>query len=96
MNVYSKLNIHLSVFLFVSLVDVKGFTIPLKKSWDSNEPYPIDRDIVLIPEIIIEKREFDPVKTLLPVFNCIWNACGYKRSFNYDEEGNRIETSRIY
>ncbi|KKK73989.1 hypothetical protein LCGC14_2888260, partial [marine sediment metagenome] len=74
MNVYRRLKIDLPVFLFVSLVDVKGFTIPLNRSWGSNEPYPIDRDIVLIPEIIIEKKEFGSVKTLLPVFDCIWNA----------------------
>lgn len=96
MNVYNKLKIDLPVFLFVTLVDVKGFTIPLRKSWGRNEPYPIDRDIVLIPEIIIENKDFDSVKTLLPVFDCIWNACGYKGSFNYDNEGNRIENSRIY
>jgi len=69
MNVYTKLKIDLPVFLFVTLVDVKGFTIPLEKSWGRNEPYPIDRDIVLIPEILIEKEEFDSVKTLLPIFD---------------------------
>ena len=96
MNVYRRLKIDLPVFLFVSLLDVKGFTIPLNRSWDSNKPYPIDREVVMIPEIIIDKKDFDPIITLKPVFDCIWNACGYKGSFNYDNKGNRIKKSKIY
>jgi len=96
MNVFERLNIDLPAFLFITLVDVKGFTIPLNRSWGSNEPYPIDRDIVLIPEFMIEKINFDPCITLKPVFDCIWNACGYRGSFNYDREGNRIKSSGPY
>ena len=96
MNVFERLHVDLPAFLFITLVDVKGFTIPLNRSWGSNEPYPIDRDIVLIPEFMIEKINFDPCITLKPVFDCIWNACGYRGSFNYDREGNRIKSSRTY
>lgn len=96
MNVFNRLKIDLPIFLFVTLVDVKGFTILLNRARGNNKPYPIDRDIVLIPEIIVEKIDFDPIKTMKPVFDCIWNACGYKGSFNYDNEGNRIKTSKIY
>ena len=96
MNVYNKLKIDLPVFLFLTLVDVKGFTILLNRARGSIQPYPIDRDIVLVPEIIIKKIDFDPIKTLKPVFDCIWNACGFKKSFNYDDKGNRYTTSKIY
>jgi len=96
MNAFERLQIDLPVFLFVTLVDVKGFTIPLNRSWGSNEPYPIDRDIVMVPEIIIEKIDFDPSITLKPIFDCIWNACGYRGSFNYDREGNRTKSPNKY
>lgn len=90
MNVYEKLNIDLPIFLFVTLVDVKSYRIPGERSWDLSKPYPIDRDIVMIPEIIIETKDFEPSMILKPIFDSIWNACGYKGSFNYDNEGNRI------
>jgi len=89
MNVYKKLNIDLPIFLFVTLVDVKSYRIPGERSWDLSKPYPIDRDIVMIPEIIIETKNFEPSVILKPIFDSIWNACGYKGSFNYDNEGNR-------
>lgn len=90
MNVYKKLNIDLPIFLFVTLVDVKSYRIPGERSWDSSKPYPIDRDIVMILEIIIETKDFEPSMILKPIFDSIWNACGYKGSFNYDSKGNRI------
>lgn len=89
MNVYEKLNIDLPIFLFVTLVDVKSYRIPGERSWVSSKPYPIDRDIVMIPEIIIETKDFKPSVILKPIFDSIWNACGYKGSFNYDSEGKR-------
>lgn len=90
MNVYNKLNIDAPIFLFATLIDVKDYSITKKQSWISSRPYPIDRDIVLIPEIIIEKKKFDLIKGLKPLFDSMWNACGYKSSFNYNSEGERV------
>lgn len=90
MEVYNKLNIDPPIFIFVTLIDVKDYKIPKNRSWGPSNPYTVDRDIVLIPELIIENKEFEPSRTLKPIFDSIWNTCGYKRSFNYTKEGERI------
>lgn len=50
----------------------------------------IDRDILNLPEIIIEKQDLDVERLLHPIFNMIWNACGYEKSLNYDDNNKRI------
>lgn len=52
------------------------------------EPTPIDRDMLTLPEIMIENYECDVPHELRPIFDAVWNACGYERSLNYDKEGN--------
>jgi hypothetical protein len=49
--------------------------------------YSIDRNIVQKLEILIENRDFEPTKLLRPMFDAIWNACGYSQSFNYTQDG---------
>jgi hypothetical protein len=53
-----------------------------------NPTDPIDRDALLLPDVIAEEFDVDVPKLLKPVFDGLWNACGYPRSLNYDDEGN--------
>jgi hypothetical protein len=50
----------------------------------------IDRDPLLIPEIIVEDFGLAPAKVLKPIFDAVWNALGYPQSQNYDKDGNRV------
>ena len=81
--VYKKFNIEPPIFLFLTLIDVKGFII---KRW-LRDDFPIDRDIIQIPEIIIEVFNFDVPALLKPIFDSIWNACGFEKSLNYNMDG---------
>jgi hypothetical protein len=47
----------------------------------------IDRDAALMPDVLIERLDEDIPKALRPMFNAVWNACGFARSFNYDNNG---------
>lgn len=85
--VYRKFNIETPVFLFLTLIEVKDFVFPKDRKLSIYEVFPIDRDIVQIPEIIIEDYNFNPPQLLKPVFDSIWNACGFQRSFNYTVDG---------
>ncbi len=85
--VYKKFIIEAPVFLFLTLIDVKDYRIPKDSKWWIREIFPIDRDIVQIPEIIIEDYNFNPQQLLKPIFDSIWNACGFEMSFNYTKEG---------
>ena len=87
-------------FIFLSFVKIKGYHIvlgelhfqkyPYLSFSDETEIYPIDRENLLVPEIFIETYDVDPAKTLRPCFDSIWNACGFPRSLNYDDNGEWI------
>jgi hypothetical protein len=47
----------------------------------------IDRDILLLPEVIIENYTDKVENILKPIFDTVWNACGFNGSSNYDEDG---------
>ena len=91
LDMLKKLNIEPPIFLFLSLLGVKGYTMDRKEGIFLDESYPIDRDILLIPEVVIENYNVEPQHILKPCFDSIWNACGFPESLNYDENGNWIE-----
>ena len=85
--VYRKFNIETPVFLFLTLIEVKDYVFPKDRKLSIYEIFPIDRDIIQIPEIFIEDYNFNPPQLLKPIFDSIWNACGFERSFNYTIDG---------
>ena len=52
---------------------------------DIDEIHTIDRDILQLPEVIIESYDVRAADVLKPFFDSIWNACGFKKSFNYND-----------
>jgi len=51
--------------------------------------HPIDRDILILPEVILENFDFDVGIILKPIFDAMWNAAGIAKSPFYDETGKR-------
>jgi hypothetical protein len=49
---------------------------------------PIDRDNLYLPEVIVDSFEDTAEKILRTPFDAVWQATGWPRSVNYDEEGN--------
>jgi hypothetical protein len=74
------------IFVFLALLGVKGYSMSVDPSRYRNG-VPIDRDIILLPEIVVESYEVETVDVLRPCFDSIWNACGFPGSFNYDDTG---------
>lgn len=79
------LNIELPIIAFLSLVNVKGYS--LATSFFQGSSYEIDRDILLLPEFIIESYAAKSEVILKTAFDCVWNACGFPKSHNFDEKG---------
>ena len=81
-----SLNIELPIFIFLDLLKVKGYSMGIN-TWRYNidEIHTIDRDILLLPEIIVENYDDEVAKVLKPCFDAIWNACGFQGSFNYND-----------
>lgn len=88
------LQINFPMIIFITLIGVKGFEMDLENR--SNKNRKIDRDILLLPEIILENNDKPLELVLKPCFDTIWNSCGFKGSINYDNEGNWINNNLLY
>jgi len=82
----TELEINPSYFIAVTLVNIKGYKMETRHILHpySNE---IDRDILLIPGIVVEDLEKPIDSQLKPIFDSIWNSCGRMGSSNYNNEG---------
>jgi hypothetical protein len=87
------LNVGMPIFAFLTLIGVKGYSMATNPSWIFGGNT-IDKDVLSLPEIIIENSEFEVEKILKPWFDIIWNACGFARSTNYDISGKWIGRAR--
>jgi hypothetical protein len=74
----------------IQIHGVKGFEIPRGFTKPHVDPrkYQIDRDIIKLPEIIIEDYSVDLTQALRSCFDTLWQASGWPRSFSYDDKGN--------
>jgi hypothetical protein len=94
----NQLGIEPPIYVFISLLNVGGFTIGV----DWNSPYQhlpkinlkFDRYSLHIPEVEIQSFDnLDLSQSLKPAFDSIWNAAGFPCSQNYDQNGKRIKNN---
>ena len=88
--IFKSLEVTPPVDLFLTLTGVKGRKMLTDKAARQGyyDIYDIDRDVIFAPDVEIKSYDEPPDKILRPCFDAIWNACGYPRSFNYDNKGN--------
>jgi len=90
LTVSRTMNFGLPVFVFLTMVGVKGYLMGIdgrdQRLW-FRESHKIDRDVLFLPEVVIETYEVKAEDALRPIFDAVWNACGFPKSLNYDDEG---------
>jgi hypothetical protein len=97
LSIQKKLGVEPPVFVMVSLLGVYDYlvkpagTTDFDPLWWMDQAKPIDRDTLLLPEIVINTFEPNPAEAMRPIFDAIWNASGWPRSLNYDDEGNWLK-----
>ncbi len=84
----STLGLDGPVLIFVSLLGVQGYVMGVSQRFFSTDQYPIDRDLLEVPEVLVEDLGKDPAGVLRPAFDAVWNAAGWHGSTNYDDAGN--------
>lgn len=87
-SVQKKLGAEPPFLIMLSLLDVKGYSISVSSGCMLDRVHQIDRNNLLMPEVMVENFDFDPHKLMKPIFDAVWNACGYPGSQNYDDSGN--------
>jgi hypothetical protein len=86
-SVLPQLGLATPAYVFLSLLDVSGHRFAVDNSRFMNRDHYADRDALVLPEILIESWTVDSAEAMRPLFDMVWNAFGYARSFNYDESG---------
>lgn len=81
LSVLRSLEVTVPLLCFLSLVNIKDYKITTPKGF-FGDTYPIDKENLLLPEIVIESYEIIPKEILKPSFDLIYNACGISMPFN--------------
>ena len=78
-------------FAFLSMVGVRGCEFAAGPATAGpNEGNRLQEDMLILPEVVFQDRGEKPEQVLRPVFDMVWNAFGFARSFNYDEQNNWV------
>lgn len=78
------------VAVALTLLKARGLTMGVDmRGFELGEP--IDKDTIVLPESVVEDLSTPPGKILKPLFDLVWNACGYPTSENFDSDGNWID-----
>jgi hypothetical protein len=80
------LKVEMPIIVFLTLVDVKGYSM-VTDAFFEDDKYTLDKDVLILPESIVESYDEKPQAILKAEFDAIWNACGYSKSLNYNDEG---------
>ncbi len=90
LSLLQKLQVNPPLFIFLSLIGVKDFEMPIANADPFDRSYPIDRDILSLPEHLLQSYDERPEDILRPMFDLIWNACWRESTTNFDENNNWI------
>ncbi|MFA5393799.1 MAG: ATP-binding protein [Candidatus Ratteibacteria bacterium] len=86
--VFKGLSVSLPIFLFLSLLQVKEYSLAVNpRKTNKIRVDLIDRDILCVPEEVIESYDMTSSNILRPCFDSIWNASGFPKSLNYNDAG---------
>ena len=87
-----KLSIPSPMAILLTLTGIRGYRMALPSGY-IKKPDPIDRDTLVIPEVISEG--YAPTDQLLkPMFDAIWNASDWPHSPYFNEAGEWIGDKR--
>lgn len=76
------------IVLMLSLVGVKDMELAVQSPWHSYEEHaPIDRNVLPLPEAIIDSFDIQVDDVLRQMFDVAWQASGQPRSKNYNPKG---------
>jgi len=76
-------------FIMLSLIGVKDYEVSTKRiNLFPLTSYEIDRDILLLPEVLVEEYAVKAADILRPLFDAIWQSAGWDCCKNYDKDGN--------
>lgn len=71
---------------FLTLMGVAGFHLD-PGSRQSGSGYRIDRDVLQLPEAVVDEDTPEVPSVLRPAFDVLWQSAGHDRCLDYDDDG---------
>jgi len=93
-NFYKSVGIQAPYFLMLTLTGLCDYNL-----MSENEIYryhyhkhfiSLSRDILILPEIIVEDLNIEPEIIIKPIFDMVWNAFGCSHSLNYNDKNEWV------
>ena len=88
LSIQQLLGVEPPVFIMLSLLGVAGYTMGVSSRYIIRERHPIEKNTLVLPDVLVESVDSDIAEVMRPVFDTVWNAAGWARSMNYNDEGN--------
>ena len=76
--------------VMISFLGIKGMELGVGARGFSSHACAVDTDNLILPDLLIEDYGCDVSQKLRPLFDMVWNAFGYPRSMNYDDQGQLV------
>jgi hypothetical protein len=91
LDVLKSLGVVPPVNISAALIECKGLTVkPRPRYCDPQDCHPIDRDILILPNVTLESFDADVMALVRPIFDAMWNAGGLSQSPYYDADGKWV------
>jgi hypothetical protein len=90
LEVEARVGILPPIIVMLTILGVKGTALTVERSLHSRGlgVETIDRDTLLLPDLLVEDYSQPPDRLLRPALDVVWQAAGWQRSPSYDEDGN--------
>lgn len=87
-NASQQLGVPLPLVLMVTIYGFKGFAMATGSPWQSRYGYDtIDRDLLQLPDVLVEDFSTPADILLRPVFDAFWQSAGFPSCEHYNKQG---------
>jgi hypothetical protein len=76
----NRLRVDVPFAVMMSLLGFKGYRIGPQEMAPMRDIGYFDRDVILVPEVLLESFDADITKLMKQTFDVVWNAAGWARS----------------
>jgi Schlafen, AlbA_2 len=83
-------------YLLLAFLNVRGLRFTPASQGFRAQIRTVDQENLILPEILLMNTDIPIESEMRSSFDMIWNACGWQRSFDYDEAGAYKENWRSY
>lgn len=83
----AKYDIEVPIYMALSLVGMKDYRLGVGEMFFRSGKDILDRELILLPEAVLDDYAADIPEAFRPIFDMVWNAFGYEGSYNYNEQG---------